>query len=220
MRVLLWTLAVFGAIVLLFIFAVFGFGAVGAGKIAALSGEAARYADESIAAYAAAWDEATLLERASPELVSELARNPGALDKLSQTMDAQAGAFISAAPSICGKYGYSATTASGEVFTAECTSEGLVAKGVATFTASVVFRRKEWRLLGFFVNVEPNGERPATLVSIIEEADVHPVGLEAAFGERSIAVSPRNRSVTYAVRREKAPFVGVHANVAPTAPIE
>lgn len=217
MRVFFWVLAVFGAIILLFMVAVFGFGVYGAGKIAELAHGAAAYADESIAAYSAEWDEAVLLDRAAPELVSELARNPGALDSLSLTMDTQAGGFISAEPSACGNFSYSATTANGEVFTAECAANGLVARGTATFKASVVYRGEEWRLLGFFVNVAPSEDRPSTtIVSFVGEQDLHPAGLEAAFGERSIAVSPRRRSITYAVMRSRAgPPVGVHAQAPP-----
>ncbi len=217
MRAFVWFLAVFGAVVLLFFVTIFGFGVFGAGKIAELSKGAAAYADESIAAYGAAWDEGVILDRAAPELISELSSKPGAIDTLSLLMDTQAGQFVSAEPSSCGNFSYSATTAAGEIFTASCAAKGTVAKGAADYNVSVVYRAKEWRLLGFFVNITAPDRPAATLVSFVEEHDVRPVGLEAAFGERSIAVSPRRRTITYALLRNKAaPPVGVHAQASPT----
>lgn len=216
MRIFLWVLAIFGAISLLFFTTVIGFGVIGAGKITELSKGAAAYADATIAAYGDAWDEQVLLDRAAPELVSELARNPGAIDQLSLVMDTQAGQFISVEPSACGKPSYSATTASGEIFTAECVAAGAVSRGAATFRVSVVWRSKEWRLLGFFATVAPDGAATTNVVNFVSDQGVEPVGLTAAVGARAIAFSRKQRSITFTSGARRGPaIVGVHAQAAP-----
>ncbi len=216
MRIIVWVFAVLGALFLLFIVAVFGVGFVGAKKGFELAKGAAAFADETIAAYGVDWDEAVLEARAAPELHSELANNPQALDQLSLVMDVQAGPFVSAEPSACENFSYTATAAVGEIFTAECSARGVVANGAAKFETSVVYRRKEWRLLGFTAYVTPSapGESPtSTLVSYeaVSPSELRPAGLRSTIGGRSIVFSPANRSIGFEVSRPASYGIGVHA---------
>jgi hypothetical protein len=223
MRIVVWVFAVLGAIFLLFFVALAGVGLFGAKKGFELAKTAAFYADETIAAYGVAWDESVLTARAAPELLAELANDPQALDRLSFMMDGQAGAFISAEPATCANFTYTATSSVGEIFTADCSAIGAVARGAAEFKVSVVYRRGEWRLLGFVVNVaatSPDGAT-STLVSfapfsrLIARHD----GFRASFGDRSVVLSPAARSVGFELSGPASYVVGVHAQTAP-APTE
>jgi hypothetical protein len=223
MRIVVWVFAVLGAIFLLFFVALAGVGLFGAKKGFELAKTAAFYADETIAAYGVAWDESVLTARAAPELLAELANDPQALDRLSFMMDGQAGAFISAEPATCANFTYTATSSVGEIFTADCSAIGAVARGAAEFKVSVVYRRGEWRLLGFVVNVaatSPDGAT-STLVSLAPFS--RPIarhdGFRASFGDRSVVLSPAARSVGFELSGPASYVVGVHAQTAP-APTE
>ncbi|NWG93070.1 MAG: hypothetical protein HXY21_11295 [Parvularculaceae bacterium] len=223
MRTVIWVFAVLGAIFLLFFVALAGFGLFGAKKGFELAKAAAAYADETIAAYGAAWDESVLTARAAPELLAVFANDPEALDRLSFTMDAQAGAFVAAEPASCANFTYTATSSVGEIFTADCNALGAVARGAAEFKVSVVYRRGEWRLLGFVVNVAAPAPDSATSTLVSFAPAAAPKALHesfrASFGDRTIVFSPAARSVGFELSGPSSYEVGVHAQSTP-APTE
>ncbi len=216
MRIILWILAIIGGLFVLLLAVFLGFGFVGAKKGMELANGASTYADETIAAYAERWDGSVLTDRAAPELTAVFVQDPNIVPGLSNLLTTHAGAFVSAEPSVCGNYSFQATTADGEVFTALCTAMGEAERAKLQFSVSVVHRGDKWRLLGFYVQIEPEeGATTSTLVSYAgEQAGVSKhEGLHASIGQRVVAVSPQARAITYAIG-EPAP-VGVHATVRP-----
>lgn len=216
MRFFLWFLAILGGLFVLLLIALFGFGVFGAKKGYDLAKGASAYANETIAAYGAMWDPAALTDRAAPELLAEVARNPDALAQLSLMLTTQAGALLSATPATCSNFNYAATTAGGDVFTAQCAAEGVVEKGAAQFSVNVINRNREWRLLGFFVFVTPNQpvERDGSkLVNFVNEDAASPSLIEASVGNRTLALSIATRSMSLATGRGPAIHAGAGAEI-------
>ena len=200
MRVILWLLAVIGALFVLLLVVFLGFGFVGVKKGMALANGASAYADETIAAYAESWDGAVLTQRAAPELTAAFVKDPNIVPGLSNLLATHAGAFVSAEQSVCGNFQLQATTESGEVFTALCTALGEAERAALKFSVSVVHRHEEWRLLGFLVEITPNEGAPtSTLVSFAGDkatAATHE-GLHASIGQHVVALSPEARAISY-----------------------
>jgi len=214
MRIFLWLLAVLGGLFLLLLVALVGFGFIGFKKGFDLAKGAVAFSDETIAAYGAAWDETALLDRAAPELLAELSKTPGALDQLSLLVDAQAGRFQSAEPATCDDFKYSATTADGEVFTAQCSAKGEVEKGAAQFSLAVVHRHDEWKLLGFFVSITPNATEDSsgsTLVNFTAEPNAPADVFRAAFNSGAVSLSLQAPAISYETASGARAFVGVGA---------
>lgn len=216
MRLILWILAIIGGFFLLMILGLTGAGLWGFNKAVALAAEASAYADETIAAYGETWDENVLKERAAPELLTELAANPAALTELSEYVQANAGAFISAEPSICENINYSASASAGEIFTAECVTRGAVEKGVAVYTISVIKRSDFWRVLGFAIEVVSDTEEPetGTLVNYVA-ADPASAGalpaVSANLGARAVTLTPFEGRVSMRMGAHRDAFIGVAA---------
>lgn len=216
MRIIMTTLAIVGGLALLLIVAAVGFGVVGAAKGYQFAKGAAAYADETIAAYGKSWDSAALIDRASPEFLAAIAQSPNSLAQLSNLLVSQAGPLESAAPASCSNFNYTVTTEGGDVFTAQCFAQGVVRKGTAQFTVTVVNREKNWRLMGLFVYVTPRpGDQPTAskLVNFSEKRKAPRATVQAGFRGKAVGVSLGSRALTYAANSEATPLIGVRAEI-------
>lgn len=217
MRFVISILAVVGAFLVAFIIAIVGFGFFAAQKGAALAKSAAAYSDETISAYGESWDPATLMERASPEFLAAVAQNPDSLNQLNATLTVQAGKLVSASPSTCSSFNFVASAGAGETFTAQCQAQGIVEKGAAQFTVSVVHRNDAWRLLGVFVLVTPSqmqDEGRLKVVNFISQKTSPANTLEAAFGVRTIALSATEKSISFGTGAPFPAHVGAGVEIA------
>ena len=216
MKFLLWFLAILGGLFVLLMFALVGFGVVGAKKGYDLAKGAAAYADDTIAAYADGWDPTALTSRAAPELLAEVAKNPNALNQLSVMLINQAGALVSVTPASCANFNYAATTSSGDVFTAQCAAQGVVEKGTAQFTVTVIYRNEEWRVLGFYVFVSPNQvdeNKGSKVVNFFnDEQETRPT-LEASFRDQTIALSIAGKRISVGTGRGIQRHVGAGVEI-------
>ena len=79
MRILLGIFAFFGVLLVLSIGVLMAIGFFAYNKSEPMKREASEYADESIAAYGAAWDPQEILDRAGPELQEVLDADPNGI---------------------------------------------------------------------------------------------------------------------------------------------
>lgn len=223
MRTAVSILAFIGAFLVAFILVTIGFGFFAAQKGAALAKSAAAYSDETIAAYGENWDPAVLMDRASPEFLAAVTQNPDGLNQLYAMLSTQAGRLVSATPSTCSNFSFVASAGSGETFTAQCQAQGVVEKGTAQFTVSVVHREKSWRLLGIFVFVTPSqmqDEKRSKVVNFYADGARSMNTLETAFGDGWLGMSAARQSISFGVGDRITQPVGAGAIVTDTPNIE
>ncbi|MEM9706771.1 MAG: hypothetical protein AAF850_11925 [Pseudomonadota bacterium] len=188
MRIVVGFFAILGLIFVLIVGALFVVGRNAVRDMQPLIAEAPQYAEESARAFAENWDANAILERASPELQAEIAKNFAAFSGFASTLPSVAGKFVSLRTPVCENYNVNYDQNRQRVFTSACTATGISQKAVLSFQINVLHRNDKWALLGFFVTATQTGidnNRPSVDISL-------PAGAGArAFSESGLSSSSR-----------------------------
>ncbi|MBI1392166.1 MAG: hypothetical protein GC152_05420 [Alphaproteobacteria bacterium] len=175
MRIILWILAAVGALALgvvgLVFYGVFAAtGGLGPGGVGGAVKDAEAYAIETITAYGAEWDPATLEARGSEEFLAAVAGGT-ALAEMSDMLRRMAGPIETVDAVDCSSFQITKVVGESGKFVAGCLADGDAARAALSFRVNVRKQSDEWRILGFFVEyIAVNEESRAVEVNAIAGA--------------------------------------------------
>jgi len=153
-------LATIGGIAAVIFFIIIGFAIYAGIQLGPITKAGQKYAEETIRAVTTEWDGSALIERATPELKKELTE--GKLETIMGTGSRSVGGLVSLDELTCSA-NVSVTTGEGKITRAECTGEGIHARGSSEYRVVVIARDDIWKVNGFFFTAHPKEDAPVEI---------------------------------------------------------